>query len=113
MSAEADITIRDNTDWAIPLVFTDENGVAYDLTGSSFRLDIKGSVDDPAAVASLTTAGGGIASTSLADGQITIAIGDFAIAPGTYVYDLVRISGAARETLLFGTFTVEKGVTGA
>lgn len=109
---KANINIRDNTDWSVPLQFTDRFEVPYNLTGSTFRMDIKASVDDVAAVASLTTANGGIVSTDLANGVITIEIADFAIAPGDYVYDLVRISGTARETLSYGALTVEKGVTG-
>lgn len=106
------IDIRDNTDWSVPLRFADRYDVPYDLTGSTFRLDVKASVDDVAAVASLTSANGGIEHVDLANGEITLHFADYAIAPGDYVYDLVRISGAVRETLGHGALTVAKGVTG-
>jgi hypothetical protein len=112
MSVEANILIRNNTDWLIPLAYSDEDLVPYDFTGSTFRMDVKSTPSDPAALLSLTTASGGIAHTDLANGAITIAIPDYSLAPGAYVFDLVRISGTARETLLFGTLTVEIGVTG-
>ena len=105
-------TIRDNTDWAQPLVFTDRNGVAYVLSGSTFRLDLKLSVDDVSPAASLTTGNGGIVSTDLVNGAITLNIGDFVLPAGSYVGDLVRISGSVRETLLVMQVLVRKGVTG-
>lgn len=108
----ANLDIRDNADWSIPLQFVDNYEVPYDFTGSTFRMDIKASVDAGAAVASLTTANGGIVSTDLANGAIILEIAAFAISPGDYVYDLIRISGLARETLTFGAVHIDKGVTG-
>lgn len=105
-------TITDNADWLQPLVFTDRNGVPYDMTGSTFRLDFKVSRDDAAAVASLTTANGGVASTDLANGAVTLSIADFGIEVGSYVGDLLRIAGGGREHLLDVELVVNKGVTG-
>jgi hypothetical protein len=106
-------TIRDNADYQQPLKFTDETGAAYDFTGDTFRMDIKASAGDENAAASLTTANDGILSTVLDDGTITLSIGDFAIDPGTYLFDLIRLTGSVRETLAYGTLEVVKGVTGA
>lgn len=105
-------TITDNTDWLQPLVFTDRSGQPYDLTGSTFRLNFKTSREDVAAVASLTSGNGGIVSTDLPNGTITLSIADFAIPAGEYVGDLIRIAGAGREHLLDITLRVIKGVTG-
>jgi hypothetical protein len=106
-------TIRDNADFQQPLVFTDETGAAYDFTGDTFRMDVKASADDAEPAASLTTANSGILSTDLADGTITLSVGDFAIDPGTYLFDLIRITGSAREMLAYGTLIVEQGITGS
>lgn len=105
-------TVTDNADWSQPLVFTDRNGTPYDLTGSTFRLDFKVARDDGAAVVSLTTGNGGVASTDLENGAITLELADFAIAAGSYVGDLIRIAGAGREHLLDIELVVVKGVTG-
>lgn len=105
-------TVTDNADWSQPLVFTDRNGSPYDLTGSTFRADFKADREDGAAVISLTTGNGGVASTDLANGAITLNLADFAIAPGSYVGDLIRIAGGGREHLLDIELEVIKGVTG-
>lgn len=105
-------TITDNADWLQPLVFTDRGGAPYDMTGSTLRVDFKASRDDPAAVLSLTTGNGGIVSDDLANGAISLSIADFAVAPGDYVGDLIRITGGAREHLLDVTLNVVRGVTG-
>ena len=60
---------------------------------------------------SLTTGGGGISSTDLTNGTITLNVPDFALAAGSYVYDLIRISGSVREYLCGGKFTARAGVT--
>lgn len=113
MSTELKWTIRDNADYQQALKFTDETGAAYDFTGDTFRMDLKRSAADAAAVASLTTANSGILSTDLAGGTITLSIADYAIAPGVYLFDLIRITGAARETLAFGTLEIITGITGS
>ncbi len=105
-------TVTDNADWSQPLVFTDRNGAPYDLTGSTFRADFKADRDDVAAVISLTTANGGVASTDLANGAITLNLADFALSPGSYVGDLIRIAGGGREHMLDIELEVFKGVTG-
>lgn len=105
-------TIRDNADYQQPLRFTDETGAAYDFTGDTFRMDIKASAGDASAVASLTTANSGILSTDLDDGTITLSVATFALEPGTYLFDLIRITGAARDMLAYGTLVVEQGITG-
>lgn len=105
-------TISDNADWAQPLVFTDRNGAPYVLTGSTFRLDFKVSRDDASAVVSLTSGNGGVASTDLANGTVTLNIADFAVPAGTYIGDLIRIAGSAREHLIDIELNVVKGVTG-
>lgn len=109
MSIQADLYLFDNADWAVPLAFVDEDDIPYDFTGSTFRLDIKVTVDT-ALILSLTS-GGAIAHTDLPNGTITPQIADGALAIGSYVYDLIRISGSARETLMFGKVFCEKGVS--
>lgn len=106
-------TVTDNADWSQPLVFTDRNGVPYDFSGSTFRLDFKASADDADPVVSLTTGNGGITSSDLENGMVTLNLADFTVDPGEYVGDLIRISGAVREHLIDVELHVVKGVTGA
>lgn len=106
---EADIAITDNADWALPLFFTDGNDAPYDFTGDSFKMDVR---ETPASapVAQLTTANGGIDSTDLANGHVTLHLAK-GLTAGTYVYDLIRVTGAAQEYLIGGKLTVRQGVT--
>ncbi|MBN9078179.1 MAG: hypothetical protein BGN87_06180 [Rhizobiales bacterium 65-79] len=112
MSWEFKWTVRDNADYQQPLTFTDRDKVAYDFTGDTFRMDLKRSADDEAAAASLTTENGGILSTDLANGVITLSIGTYSVEPGTYLADLIRITGELRDPLGYGTVVIEKGITG-
>ena len=112
MATEGDFYIRDNADYSEPLTWDDEFNNPIDFTGSTFRMDIKSSVDDASAIVSLTTTNGGIESTDLANGKITVKFADFSIPPGAYVYDLLRLNGSERPTLLYGKLIVDKGVTG-
>lgn len=109
---EADITITTNAKWSIPFIFTDDaTGAAYDFTGDTFKMDVKTSSDAASAELSLTTANGGIASTDLDAGYITIIIDKADLAVGSYVYDLIRVTGGDDEYLMGGTLTVNKGIT--
>ncbi|PHP68173.1 hypothetical protein CSC94_05850 [Zhengella mangrovi] len=109
---EADITITNNADWSIPLIFTDEaTGASYDFTGDTFKMHVRASASSPVTSLALTTANGGVASTDLSAGKITLEIGKGDLDPGSYVYDLIRVTGSAEEYLVGGALTVSDGVT--
>lgn len=107
---EANIIHWDNVDFDWIFQFVDQNERPHDLSGSTFEMDIATSAGAAATLA-LTTANGGILSTDLANGKITITFDQGALAVGEYVYDLVRVTGGDRELFVYGTFTMLKGVT--
>lgn len=107
---EADITITDNADWALPLYFADGNDVPYDLSGRSLILQARVRPGSPAVV-DLTRTNGGIEAVDLANGHLIVHFARNAAAAGDYVYDFLSIAGGMREYLLGGRLTVIRGVT--
>jgi hypothetical protein len=112
MSWGGEWTISNNADYELALQFVDRDGAAWDFSDDTFRADLKASADDEEAVASLTTANGGVLSTDLENGVITLSIGTFSIDPGTYYFDLIRLTGDKRDPLLDGKVVVNTGITG-
>lgn len=109
--AIVDFSIANNVDLNEAFQWVDSGtGVPNNFTGSTFDMRIA-VVAGGAAALQLNTGNGGIVSTDLANGTITLVAADGAIAVGTYVYDLVRITGSAREPLMSGAFVVTQGVT--
>ena len=113
MSAIVNLTIRDNADFVEAIKWVDTNGDPYNLTGNTFKMDVRASANAASAEVTLTTDNGGINSTDLENGTITINVADGAISPGSYVYDLIKITTASgqRVSMMYGTFTVVDGVT--
>lgn len=118
MPARVDIRISDNADWTKVFTFEDEDGNAIDLTGSTFEMDIRETVDATAEIATLTTSNGRLAlSASPTDGKLTVLI-PAGIAPAGangatahYVHDLKRTLSTVTERLWFGALDVVKGVS--
>lgn len=108
--AIVDFTIYRNVDWDIPFQFKDDAGDPVVFTGSTFEMEIATAAGATATL-TLDTGNGGIASTDLANGKINVVIADEALAAGSYVHDLVRITGSARELLWRGAMTVNEGVS--
>ena len=110
--AVVNLTITDNADWTLRMPqFTDADGAAYDMSSDSFKMDVR---DTPAAAAArlqLTTAGGDFDEAQADEGIIDVIIAKGDLAPGLYVYDLIRVSGGSDEYLCGGSLTVADGVT--
>jgi hypothetical protein len=104
--------ITDNANWSQQIPFADRNGLPYDFTGSTFRVDLKVNRTDPTAVLSLTTANGGITATSgdLTNGTVTVNIAQGQLAAGSYLGELLRVTGS-REFMMLLVINVTLGVT--
>lgn len=118
MPARVDIKISDNADWSKLFAFADEDGVAIDLTGSTFEMDIRAAAQDLLPTATLTTADGSLdLSATPTDGTLTVTIEAGLVPAGAagasahYVHDLRRTVGGETEILWRGSLTVIKGVT--
>lgn len=90
----------------------------WTFTGQSFRLEVKGSSDDTAALATWTSAGGTIIVDSSANRilhlNVSPALIQASLPAGVYVYDLVMFDAASpsiRVALMQGTLTITQGVT--
>jgi len=107
---EVNFTITDNADWVFPWQLVDRStNAGVDLTGSTFQLDVRAAPGGT--LVKSYTSGAGIAADSLPDGEITNTFTRGDLAVGSYVYDLIRIQGAATELIFSGSITVEQGVT--
>lgn len=109
---KASIEITDNADWAIPLIFNDDvTGAPWDFTDDEFKMEVRPSADSATLSLTLSTANGRIDSTSPENGYLTLIVPKGMLAAGAYVYDLIRLTGAAQEYLIGGQLTVLDGVT--
>lgn len=99
--ARIDFTAFRNADWQQVVIFS-----GVDLSGSTFAMDVKAAPGDGAALVSAT-----IGTTDADEGKLVLSFDDEAVAAGTYVYDLVRITGGVREVLIYGQMIVIEGVT--
>lgn len=104
--ARIDFTWWKNVDWDRDVEFVDQNGTAIDLSGSTFEMDIKAEAGTGTVLVAVT-----IDDAAADEGLLNLSFADGSLAAGSYVYDLVRITGGAREMLLYGTFTMIEGVT--
>ncbi len=91
--------------------FLDAAGTPWFEAGDTFQADLKVSADDVPVVASLTNANGGIDVTYVADGVIGLKPMVVAIAPGTYVTDIILDPAGNRQTAYIGKIIILKGVT--
>lgn len=117
MAAEVDIAYSHNAPFTANLVMTDENGMAYDFTGSTFKLEVKAADanGNPTGSVLLTlSTGSGIGGT-LASGEVQPtfpAQASSGLAPGSYVYDCVReVSSVIVDRVFYGSITVTTGIT--
>lgn len=118
-AACVNIIAPNNATWEDAFTFGVVGDVSWNFVGQSFRMDIKASNADAAALLSLTSAGGTIVvdSTSLrvlhfnvpeASIQASLPVGD-------YVYDLIMFDASVpniRVPLMQGIVTITQGVTG-
>lgn len=115
MADRLDIRIANNCDWSAEITLYDEDDALRDLTGATFEMDIRAKADDVAAIATLTTANGGVAVTETPDDGVVILMVTeavaAAIAVGTYVHDMIMTIDGEEERIWYGRFKVEQGVT--
>lgn len=107
-----DFEFQDNAVSSHTFQWLDTNGTPINLTGMSFLMDVKVSANDEDAALSLSSPSTGIVITSASGGEFTITFPQEGLAPGVYVYDLIRIASSVRYVMAKGTITVTKGVTG-
>ena len=110
-----DLLIEQGATWVQPITYQSANGTAINLTGSLLRMQARDSYSANTTVISLSTATGGITVTSTTNGTFALSLsaGDTAnLTPGTYAYDLERVTPDATVTrLLGGSITVSPEVT--
>ena len=111
VGSRVDLNVTDNADWLLQLRFVDDDGVAYDMSSDSFKMDVKTDVEEATPSLELTSGGGEIDDTDADDGLLIVTIEKAALAAGSYVYDLIRVTGSAEEYLCGGFLAVNKGVT--
>ena len=103
--AEIDFTHWQNADWALAVLCTDQNDMPHDFSGSTFAMHIK-TVAAGAVVLPVT-----VDTSQIAEGRIGLSFADGALPLGSYVHDLVRITGGVRELIFYGKFVMLQGVT--
>lgn len=90
----------------------------WTFTGQSFHMEVKASSDDPAALASWTSAGGTIVVDDVANRVLHLNVSEAALQAalpaGQYVYDLVMFDASVppiRVPLMQGILYIVQGVT--
>jgi hypothetical protein len=91
------------------LTFTDENGAAIDLSGSTLLMQIKKRATDSLSEQALTE-GDGLTVSGAGNNIVTISA-DMDIAAGRYVYDFQATTGSNVITYLKGAIVVYQDVT--
>lgn len=117
--ATVNLCIDNNATWTDAFQFDDPATLTWSFTGQHFRVDVKGSKDDPAPLLTLTDANGRIVVDDVTQRVLHFNVDEAALSaallPGTYVYELVMFDNsvpAVRIPLMGGTVTVNQGVTG-
>lgn len=116
MADRIDMRMSNNADFLASFTVM-KNGVARDLTGATFEMDIRVTADASAEAATLTSGNGRVAlSATPIDGRVFIKIPKAVAAilvPGTYVHDmLMTIAGAGQpERIWYGSLHVTEGVS--
>lgn len=91
---------------------------SWNLVGQNFKMEVKASRDDVAALLTLATADGSIVVDDTTQRVIHLNLNDTALQAalpvGEYVYDLVMFDGGSppiRTVLMQGHFSLSQGVT--
>ena len=108
-STRVDITCRKGDTFSLEFTFTDSAGVAIDLTGYTWKMDVKEtdtSSGDIIADASFTYSGtaAGVLTITATAATMASAVG------GLYVYDLQSTQAGAVKTWVYGLFTINEDV---
>lgn len=117
--ARVDLLIFDNVTFEDAFQFGTTGDTSWSFTGQNFRMDIKGSPDDAAALLSITSGAGEIvvddAVQRILHFNVPEATLTAALTPGDYVYDLIMYDGstpAVRVGLMRGSICVAHGISG-
>jgi hypothetical protein len=103
--AETNFTVRTSGSFNFVAEVVDDSDVAVNITGYTVNMDIKKSDGTTVAsnVATITTP---------ASGLITVLVADCSAWPvETLYYDLVLTNGGVKDPILYGSITVEQGVS--
>lgn len=112
------LDLKLNSESANPFayIWTDGNREPIDFTGSTFKIEVKArdANGDPTGTVELTLETSSGITGTLADGEFNLifpAEDDSGLAPGSYVYDCIRlVGGAAVEPMLWGNIDVNEGI---
>jgi len=107
------ITMDQGAQWTLQVVYDNNNGTPFDLTGYTARMQVRPKFGSDNAVLTLSSPSSGIVITG-ATGTLeltatTAQTGD--IPGGFYVYDLEITSGGVVTRLMQGSVTVRDQVT--
>lgn len=116
---QVDYLIRTNEDWRDSLELTTgepESAVPVDLTGSTFRAEIRSAPDLLTVILEASTENDRLViSDPATDGILSWNISTSVMAqlkPGLYVYDIVWTQpNGVVDTFVAGNITIERGVT--
>lgn len=102
---ETNFTVRTSGSFNFIAEVVDDADVAINLTGYTVNMDIKKS-DGTAVASNVATI------TNAAGGLVTVLVADCTAWPvETLYYDLVLINGGVKDPVLYGSITVEQGVS--
>ncbi len=117
-AASVDITVSDNVTWRDAFQFGVLGDTSWSFTGQSFILEVKVSVDDAAALFTLSTALGSVVVDDPVARVLHLNVPELTVRAslpvGVYVYDLVMFDGSAppvRNLLMTGNVYVIRGVS--
>lgn len=127
VSQRVDITCRRGDTFLLDLDITDENGDAKDLTGYTFKMEVRKADTDDAAYADgdatiiLSTQDDSAGSKYISVDTAALSTGDVSfkatatimkgVASGLYVYDIEATGGSSTTTWLHGLFKINEDVT--
>lgn len=108
------MTIYTNAAWREQVKLRVGRDVPYPLNGVTLAMQIRAKPETTTVVAELTSANGRITVIDAADGHFELYLPKSvtqSIAPGIYVFDVLRTDGAEPVFLFGGRIQVAKGVT--
>ena len=123
-ATRVDITCRKGDTFKLDLDVTDSSGNALNISGYTFKMEVRtsdtsvGAVTDSDVILSTHAAGGNskeiLVPTKDANGNLLFKVDDNDMAQaaaGLYVYDIQAYDGADTTTWLFGTFKINEDVS--
>tara|TARA_R110002111_G_scaffold175778_3_gene241340 strand:+ start:353 stop:712 length:360 start_codon:yes stop_codon:yes gene_type:complete len=109
-STRVDITCRKGDTFSLEFTFKDSAGVAINLTGYTWKMDVKEtdtSSGDIIADSSFTYSGTAAGLLTVTATAATMA----GVIGGLYVYDLQSTTGGAVKTWIYGLFTINEDIS--